>query len=49
METLIRPDHHWALWAFLLGAAAFGLLAERTPWGRRLSAGIAADNLVMTL
>ncbi len=42
METLIRPDNHWALWAVLLSAAAFGLLAERTRWGRRLSAAVLA-------
>ncbi len=42
METLIRPDHHWALWAILLSAAAFGLLAERTRFGRKLSAAVLA-------
>jgi len=42
METLIRPDHHWALWAVLLSAAAFGLLAERTRWGRKVSAAVLA-------
>lgn len=42
METLIRPDHHWALWAILLSAAAFGLLAEQTRWGRKLSAAVLA-------
>ena len=49
METLIRPDHHWALWAVLLSAAAFGLLAERTRWGRKLSAAVLAIGAGFTL
>lgn len=35
--TLISPTNTWAIWAILLAAAAFGLLGERTNWGRRLS------------
>ena len=42
MESLVRPDHHWAIWAVLLSVAAFGLLAERTRWGRKLSAAVLA-------
>ncbi|MBU2501095.1 DUF819 family protein [bacterium] len=36
-NPLIRPDNTWAVWTILLGAAAFGLLGERTRWGRKLS------------
>ncbi len=34
---LISPQNTWAIWTILLGAAALGLLGERTRWGRRLS------------
>ncbi len=37
-STLIQPDQHWAIWAVLLAVAAFGLWAEKTKWGARLSA-----------
>jgi uncharacterized membrane protein len=37
---LISSDQHWALWAILFIAAAFGLWAERTKIGSRLSAVI---------
>jgi uncharacterized membrane protein len=40
MRTLIQADEHWALWAVLLSAAAFGLWAERTSWGRRVSGAV---------
>ncbi|MGD9546263.1 MAG: DUF819 domain-containing protein [Candidatus Krumholzibacteriia bacterium] len=36
-NPLIHADNTWAVWTILLGAAAFGLLGERTRWGRRLS------------
>lgn len=36
--TLISPENHWALWAVLFSAAAFGLWAEKTKWGSKLSA-----------
>lgn len=39
---MISPDHHWALWAVLLAAGAFGLAAERTRWGARLSGAVIA-------
>jgi len=42
MSTLIRPEQDWALWAVLLAAAAFGLWAERTAWGSRLSGAVLA-------
>lgn len=37
-NVLISADHHWALWAILFIAAAFGIWAERTKWGSKLSA-----------
>jgi uncharacterized membrane protein len=40
MSTLIGADQSWALWAVLLSAAAFGLWAERTAWGRRVSSAV---------
>lgn len=40
METLIAPDQHWAIWAVLLAAAAFGLWADRTKWGARISGAV---------
>jgi uncharacterized membrane protein len=40
MSTLISADRTWAIWAVLLGAAAFGLWAERTRAGRKLSGAV---------
>lgn len=40
MHSLIGPEDHWALWAVLCGAAAFGLWAERTRWGSRLAGAV---------
>lgn len=37
-STLISADQHWILWAILVSAAAFGVMAEKTKWGSRLSA-----------
>ncbi len=37
-NTLIQSDQHWAVWAILISVAAFGLWAEKTKWGSRLSA-----------
>ncbi|MBN1301467.1 MAG: DUF819 family protein [Melioribacteraceae bacterium] len=37
-NTLIVPDQDWILWAILIAAAAFGLWAEKTKWGSKLSA-----------
>ena len=37
MQTYISTDQSWALWAVLFCAAAFGLWAERTGPGSRLS------------
>jgi uncharacterized membrane protein len=39
-QPLISADQHWALWALLFLAAAFGLWAEKTKWGSKLSAVI---------
>jgi uncharacterized membrane protein len=39
-QPLIPPDQHWALWAVLFLAAAFGLWAEKSKWGSKLSAVI---------
>ena len=40
MNSLILPEHHWALWGVLLSAAAFGLWAETTRFGSRLSGAV---------
>lgn len=36
--TLIASDNHWMLWAILFIVAWFGLWAEKTRWGSKLSA-----------
>lgn len=40
MDISIDPNDTWALWAVLLGAAAFGLWAERMRWGARISGAV---------
>lgn len=40
--TLITDDQTWALWAVLLSAGAFGLWAEKTQWGSKLSGAVIA-------
>jgi uncharacterized membrane protein len=40
MKTIIGADQVWALWAVLLSAAAFGLWAERTRWGKKVSSAV---------
>ncbi|GBD89173.1 hypothetical protein BMS3Abin03_03123 [bacterium BMS3Abin03] len=37
-SPLIPPEQQWALWAILFAAAAFGIWAEKTKWGAKLSA-----------
>jgi uncharacterized membrane protein len=37
-NTVISPESTWLLWAILFTAAAFGLWAEKTKWGSKLSA-----------
>lgn len=49
MSTLISPDQTWALWAVLLSAAAFGLWAERTRWGSKLSGAVIAIGTTFVL
>jgi uncharacterized membrane protein len=49
MRTLISPDQTWALWAVLLSAAAFGLWAERTRWGSKLSGAVIAIGTTFVL
>lgn len=39
-QTLIGADQHWALWAVLLLSAAFGLWAEKTRWGAKISGAV---------
>lgn len=34
---LIGPEQNYAIWAVLLGLAAFGFWCERFPWGRKYS------------
>ncbi|MCG6922773.1 MAG: DUF819 family protein [Acidobacteria bacterium] len=49
MGTLISPENHWALWAVLLSAGAFGLWAERTRWGEKLSGAVIAIAVAFAL
>jgi uncharacterized membrane protein len=49
MNTLISPENHWALWAILLSAGAFGLWAERTRWGSKLSGAVIAIGVAFVL
>ena len=49
MSSLISPDHHWAIWTVLLAAAAFGVWAERTRWGARLSGAVLAIGFTFVL
>jgi len=42
MTALISAGQHWAIWAVLLSAGAFGLWAERTRWGSKLSGAVIA-------
>jgi uncharacterized membrane protein len=49
VNTLIAPDQTWALWAVLLSCAAFGLWAERTRLGARLSGAVVTLLAAFTL
>jgi uncharacterized membrane protein len=49
VDPLISPQNHWALWAVLLGAGAFGLWAERTRWGAKLSGAVVAIGVAFVL
>lgn len=46
---LLAADQTWALWAVLLCAGAFGLWAETTRWGRRLSGAVIAIGTTFVL
>lgn len=37
-NTLVAPENTWMLWAIIVAAAAFGVWAEKTKWGSKLSA-----------
>ena len=47
--TLISADQTWALWAVLLSAGAFGLWAEKTRWGSKLSGAVIAIGTTFVL
>jgi uncharacterized membrane protein len=49
VSTLVSPENDWALWAILLAAGAFGLWAERTRWGSKLSGAVIAIGLAFLL
>ena len=49
MDTLVSAENHWALWAILLAAGAFGLWAERTRWGAKLSGAVIAIGVAFVL
>ena len=49
MNPLIGSEDHWWLWTVLLGAAAFGMWAERTRWGARVSGAVLAIAATMVL
>lgn len=49
MSSLIAPDQHWAVWTVLLAAAAFGVWAERTQWGARVSGAVLAIGFTFVL
>ena len=49
MASLLAADQHWALWAVLLCAAAFGLWSERTRWGRRVSGAVVTIGVTFAL
>jgi uncharacterized membrane protein len=49
MESLIGPGDHWWIWTVLLAAGAFGVWAERTRFGARLSGAVVAIGTTMVL
>jgi uncharacterized membrane protein len=48
-EALISKDQVWLIWTILLGAAAFGLWAEKQRWGRKVSAVVLTMGVTFTL
>ena len=49
MSTLLTASDTWALLAVLLAAGAFGLWAERRPWGARLSGAVVSIGVTFVL
>jgi uncharacterized membrane protein len=49
MDPLIAADDQWVLWAVLLSAGAFGIAAERTRWGARVSGAVLAITATFVL
>ena len=46
---LIGPDQDFAIWAMLIGIAAFGFWCERFPWGRKYSGVMLLITLAIVL
>lgn len=43
MESLIKPDQTWVLWAFLIGWAAMSIhLEQRYKWGAKITSSVIA-------
>ncbi len=49
MSSLIAPDNDFAVWAALLGIAAFGFWCERYPFGRKYSGVMLLMSLAIVL
>ncbi len=49
MQSLLSPENNWAIWAVLLSTAAFGIWAERTQWGAKLSGAVIAIGVTFAL
>jgi uncharacterized membrane protein len=49
VSTLVSPESTWTLWAILLASGAFGLWAERTRWGAKLSGAVIAIGVAFGL
>lgn len=48
-ESLIGADQDFAIWAVLIGLAAFGFWCERYPWGRKFSGVMLLISLAIVL
>lgn len=49
MSSLISPDNDFAVWAVLIGIAAFGFWCERFPFGRKYSGVMLLITLAIVL
>lgn len=49
MPSLIQPEHDFALWAVLIGIAAFGFWSERFAFGRKYSGVMLLITLAIVL